>query len=485
MRILLVNPPDEMDIMLGVGREFVQKYEPLGILYIAAVLRDRGHQVSVIDAFAEEIGTAEIVRRIEDASPDVVGLSTLTCSGSIVYAIGQELKTLHPGMLVILGNVHASVFAEQYLLNHCCDLVVHGEGEFVMASILERFESDHDWGKVPGISYLDNRGGVVRTGAPEEPPDPAMLPPPARDLVDRKWYGLSNISNQLYVPGSSNRAMTMVTSRGCPYRCTFCVVHQSGKPRYDLPARVVDEMERLEKDYGASYVYIQDPLFMGDLDRVREICAGIRRRRLTIRWGCDSRVRPLDPEFVRLIDEANCYELSLGFESGVQRLLDVVQKKTTLEQSQQAARVIKEHSDILLEGLFILGIPSETREESLQTIRFARSLPIDMAQFSIFMPYPGSAVFRELADEGRIDTGVRDDGGVDPSVWRRYSSYVCFNDVEPIWVTPTLGVDQIRDLQKRALREFYLRPSQIWRQVKRIRPGNVWKMARIALKGFL
>ena len=123
-------------------------------------------------------------------------------------------------------------------------------------------------------------------------------------------------------------------------------------------------------------------------------------------------------------------------------------------------------------------------EEALKTIAFAKSLPLDMAQFSILCPYPGSPLFTELVARGEIDTGIREDGRLDPSIWKRYSSYICFTDNEPIWVTPTMTSKQLRALQKRAQREFYLRPSQIWRQLKRARPNNIIKMARIAWRGF-
>lgn len=483
MRVLLVNPPDELELMLGVGKEFIQKFEPLGILYIAAWLREQGHRVEVVDAYAENLGRDDVLLRIAAASPDVVGFSTLTCSGSLVFSIGRELKRRYPNILVVLGNIHASVFARQYLENGCCDVVVHGDGELTMAAILERIEHDQGLESVAGIAFRDGAGRVVENGSCTLP-DLTTLPMPARDLVEQRAYGVDNISNQNFVPGHESRAKTLITSRGCPFRCTFCVVHGDHPSRYNSAERVVDELEVLEKDYDASYVYIQDPLFMGNRQRLFAICEEIRRRNLSIAWGCDTHVNYLDREVVTTLAGANCYELSIGIESGVQRLLDVVGKRTDLGRIREAARTVKRHSDILLEGLFILGIPGETRKESLQTIRFARSLPLDMAQFSVFMPYPGSIAFEDLATRGEIDTGVRDDGEVVPAVWRRYSSYICFNDIDPIWVTPTQTAEQLRALQKRALREFYLRPRPIWRQIKRIRPNNAVKMARIALRGF-
>ena len=128
--------------------------------------------------------------------------------------------------------------------------------------------------------------------------------------------------------------------------------------------------------------------------------------------------------------------------------------------------------------------PGETEEESLETIRYACSLPIDMAQFSVLVPYPGSPIFEQLRAEEAIDTGIRPDGSVDPKVWHRYSAYICFNDVQPIWTTPTQTPESLRRLQKTALRRFYLRPKQLLRQARRLRLHNVRKMADVAISGF-
>ncbi len=359
-----------------------------------------------------------------------------------------------------------------------------GTGSTRPASCWTASRAGRGFEDVAGISYRGPDGRAVQTSGPTVVSDLASLPFPARDLVDQRLYGLSNLSNQLFVQGKGQKAKTMITSRGCPNRCTFCVVHGSRQPRFNSPERVVDEMEHLQKDLGANYVFVDDPLFLADPKRIEAICEEYRRRKLTIRWGGPAHVRYITPGLVRTMDAANCHDLSLGIESGVQRLLDEVRKGITVEQVETAVRTIKAHSRILTQGLFILGLPGETWDEALQTIRLARSLPLDMAQFSIFTPYPGSPLFDTLAQRGEIDTGIRPDGSVDPSVWKRYVQYICFTDIEPIWVTPTLTVAQIRRLQKRALREFYFRPSQIWRHFRRLRPHNLVKAIRIATRGF-
>ncbi len=470
--------------MLGAGASFIQKYEPLGLLYIAAVVREMGHEVRVIDAYAQELDSAQVLAGIEAFEPHVLGFSTLTCHGAAVWTMGQLLKERYPDLLVILGNVHAAEFAQQYVEAGCADIVVHGEGEPAIGPILEAFESNADYSKIHGITYRDDQGQAQRTPGTNVVDDLSALPFPARDLIQRDQYGLQNISNQLYIVEGGAIGKTMVTSRGCPFRCTFCVVHGGRKPRMNSPERVVEEMEIMEKEYGCSYVYIQDPLFLADRRRVEAICELHQRHGLKLKWGADAHVNTIRPELVRALEAGGCFELSLGVETGTQRLLDHINKRTKLQNITKAAHCIKDNSGIQVEGLFILGLPGETREETLETIRYACTLPIDMAQFSVLTPYPGSPLFHELRARGEIDTGIRPDGSVDLNVWHRYSAYICFNDVDPIWTTPTQTAEELRRLQKRALRRFYLRPRQILRQVRRVRPSNVRKMADVALSGF-
>ena len=316
-------------------------------------------------------------------------------------------------------------------------------------------------------------------------PDLAALPFPARNLVDSSLYRLSGISNQMYVPRRGETGRTMVTSRGCPNRCTFCVVHGNGRPRYNSPSRVVDEMELLEKECGASYVYIMDPLFIGDRGRVLAICEEYRRRGLSIRWGFDAHVRFVSPDMLYAMRGAGLYDISFGIESGVDRLLRAVNKGITTAQAREAVMMVKTHvPDVKIGGLFILGIPGSTESDCVETIRFAKSLPLDMAQFSIFSPYPGSAVFEDFEKSGAIDSGRREGGEVDPSVWKSYSSYVAFTGNAPAWVPDGMSAADLVRLQKRAQREFYLRPSQIMKHLRRLRPDNIATAIRIVREGF-
>ncbi len=484
MRVLLINPPDETEAMLGVGRRLIHRWEPLGLLYIAAVARDAGHDVAVIDAPAEGLDSEAVKARIRLAAPEVVGFSTLTCNGAPVWELGRWVRSELPGTPVVLGNLHASVYAEHYLRHGCCDVVVHGEGEFVFRSLLDRMsQGQSDFSSVQAVSFLGADGAVIRTGDWSVIPDLAALPLPARDLLNVQRYGMGRLNSQNYVCRKGERAGALVTERGCRFRCRFCVIHHDRQPRYSPAPRVLDELEMLERDRGLGYVFFHDPHFLGDRDRILAICQGIVNRGLRIRWGCQANVNLVDAELVRAMDRANCYEIAVGVESGVQRILDKVEKRITPERVRLAVETIRAESDICTVGLFILGLPGETQQDFQETIRLSTSLDLDMAQFSILTPYPGSPLFEELAAHGELDTGVRSDGSVDTSVWKRYSSYIMFTDRPPVWVTPDLTASQLRKMQKEALRRFYLRPRQILRYARRISPGDLYSSLRLILEG--
>ncbi len=483
MRITLVNPPLSDAKSLGLGRLFFQRYEPLGILYIAAVAQENGYPVEVIDCEAQNMPLAVLKQRLLRDRPDVMGISTLTLQGAAVFDLGRWLKASLPETFVVLGNIHASVFAEEYLRNGCCDAVVHGEGEYVFLDILRALETKRELSAIPSLSYRDHSGTLHEDRRPAQVADLAVLPPPARTLLAGNAYGLDSISNQIFVPRRPAGVRTIITSRGCPNSCCFCAASHGRSPRFNSPRRIVDEMQALAQEAGVEYFYIEDSLFVSNKAHTLEVCREIERRGLDIRWGVQAHVNFLDPEMLGLMERAGCYDVAIGIESGVQRLLNLVSKGTRRDHIVRCVEMVKSRSRIKVEGLFMLGLPDETRQEALETIAFAKSLPLDLAQFSICTPYPGSPLFGRLRAAGQIDAGVRPDGSVDTAVWNRYFAYPAFAHIEPICAPSGMTGRELVALQRRANREFYCRPKMLLKNLKRARLRNASTLCRLAWKG--
>lgn len=483
MKILLLNPPDDLGAFLGAGANLITPFEPLGLLYIAAVTRNAGHEVTVIDAYVEKLSIEQLKQKIIQNIPEVVGITCFTSNGAIVYNFTKWLKTELPEIKVILGNIHAEVYSKEYLQNKCCDFVVHGEGEYAFLEILKRLQThDKNFSNIKGLSYIEN-DKVVNTAGRNAIENLSDLPMPARDLVDQKFYNIPSISNLPYSGKKQSIGKHMFTSRGCPNRCTFCAVNHN-RQRYNDIIKSVDEMEHLVKDYKADYIFMMDSLFISNKNRVKEICLEIKRRNLNFKWGCEAHVSFIDEELVKAMESAGCYDMAFGIESGVQRLLNNVKKGTRIDRIEEAVKLVKSKTQIKVSGLFILGLPGEKYEDSITTIKFAKKLPLDMAQFSILVPYPGSGIYNELKEKNEIDTGIRPDGSLDTSVWLRYSAYISYTKNEPIWVTPDLTGVLLKKLQKRAFREFYFRPKHFYRQLRRVNISKIGVTIKTFLKTF-
>lgn len=483
MKILLINPPNNLNRVLGKANVFIGAFEPMGLLYVAAVLEKHKYEVKVLDAFHEHYNLKQISQFIKEFKPEVIGITCLTSTGSLTYYIGKMIKEKFPGIKVVLGNIHASIFSTAFLKNKIADVVVHGEGEFSMLEVVEAFEKKKSMKDVLGISWWNGKR-VVDNPLREPVADLDEIPMPARHLIPAEKYSANNLSNFIYVNHSKKLMKQMMTSRGCVFQCRFCVVHRQRRWRCHSPKRVVDEMELLINKYNACYLFIMDPLFIANRERAIAICKEIRRRKLKFQWGCECHVNIITLNLLRRMKAAGCYEVHFGIESGVQRLLDNVNKGTKIERIEKAVKIAKK-AGLKVSGLFMLGLPGETFADSKKTIDFACALPLDFAQFSITVPYPGSQLFMDLVKEGKIDTGVRRDGTIDPSVWERFSAYSSFTDNKPIYLTEGMTMEELKKAQKLALRRFHLRPKQIVQHVRRLSINDLPRMFTAFRSAFL
>jgi radical SAM superfamily enzyme YgiQ (UPF0313 family) len=341
---------------------------------------------------------------------------------------------------VVLGNVHPTVFPEESLNEPAVDLVVRGEGEVALWEIVKNLAGEMPLSDILGLSYREAEGFVHNDNRPYQ-----------RDLDAFPGCDYELIRESL--PGSAAPSV-ILTSRGCPYRCIFCSSRAVSGFTYraNSPQRVLAEVEMMLEKYAITNLLFADDNFVVSRKRAVEICRlfvekGIHKR---IQWACQARGDAIDEELARILHGAGCVQMSFGIETGSQRLLDLIDKNEKVEDNAQAVRAAHA-AGIRTRGAFILGLPTETRAEGLATIRFAKSLPLDIAKFALATPYPGT-VLLDIA---------RKEGAEIEKDWSRLSTMAGMGNVEPCYVPEGRTPAELENLQRRAHLSFYLRPSKI------------------------
>jgi radical SAM superfamily enzyme YgiQ (UPF0313 family) len=390
------------------------------------------------------MSAAEVEEALDSFSPQVVGISALTLMWPKAAALARRLKEGCPSLRVVAGGVHPSLIRQRALEEVPeLDAVFWGEGEESVREYLRLREGGGE-GAIPGVAHRRRDGGIAV--GPDRPPlaDLDSLPVPDRRLLhtDPRRY-VPAIEQYRRLPVTS-----MVTARGCPHRCLFCLPDLLGaKVRLRSPQRVLEEVDYLVRDFGIRDIAFWDDTFTLDRERVLAVCEGLTRRGLPVIWSAQARADRVDREMLRAMRRSGCWKLFFGIESLVQRNLDTLGKGERIEQIREAV-ALTAREGIETEGSFIFGIPGETYREGLETIRGACGLDLDYAKFFFFTPY--GALQEELADRGTFVTR-------DPSAY--HGNAITF-------VPAGMSREELEDLHRRAYRRFYLRPAALWRRLR-------------------
>lgn len=446
MRVLLINVPSYGTHLRGV---------PLGLLYMVSACRKAGREAALLDGNLCG-GSDAFTKKLLGMEFDVLGLSAITQNITEAYRIARVVTAERPEARIVIGGVHASTVPEE-VARACPEcFVMQGEGEESFPLFLDALDGSRGFRAVPGLLWRED--GAVRRNPPRPVEDLDALALPAYDLVNFADYRLG-------VHGLFFRRTpltSMITSRGCPFKCTFCA--KTALTGFTWRARsassVLDEIELLVRKHGIREVHFEDDNIALKADRLVEICEGIIDRRLDISWKCPHGIYAghLDAETMRLMKRSGCYSLSFGVESGDDEILARAGKAgttATIRKSIEAARA----AGIQCIGFFIFGLEGETPRTIRRTIDFAKSLPLDAAQFNLCIPFEGTPIRETYLRLGY----VTDD---DPSAY----------DVDHAVVSlPGLSSDELRQWRLQAFLEFYARPSIIMRNLKNLSSPEVMK----------
>ncbi|MDD5440250.1 MAG: radical SAM protein, partial [Candidatus Omnitrophica bacterium] len=439
---LLINAP-YIDvygpIKLAAGRYF-----PLGLGYIAAVLRDHGFTVRLIDPEAQSLAIGDIADIIRADKPMTVGISSATPNFSSAVKIAGLAKEIDPGIKVVAGGIHASALPELVLeQTGAFDIVVIGEGENTMVELARAFQEGTGYEGVAGIAYR-KQGIITRTAPRPFIQDVDSLPLPARDLIDIALFfpNLFNIRKR--------RTAGMITSRGCPFKCYFCASHITMGAGYrpHSSGRVFDELSMLVRDYGVQQVLFMDDTFTFDRKRLIDICERILRSALHVDWHCFARVSDVDKETLALMEKAGCSSIGFGVESGDEEVLKGIKKGITLGQVRQAF-ALSNLTRMRTQAFFVFGSKHETNRTIDTTISLAKELKPHLAFFNILTPYPGTRAFDDI--------GIKDPGAI-----TNWDDFVAIGPRASLGVGTLSNNDLVRAMHK-AYKAYYLRLGALMR----------------------
>ncbi|MFC1514805.1 B12-binding domain-containing radical SAM protein [Candidatus Omnitrophota bacterium] len=461
MKILLVNPPLTREEIAGRMKKVINLLPPLGIGYIAAVLEKAGFAVKILDCPPLRLSHADLGAFVQAEKPDIIGFTASTIAVHSAGRAAVNARSLSPESLLVIGGSHVSALPEETMSKGIFDVGVIGEGEQTFLQLALRLRSgSRDFADIAGLIYHD-KGRFVRTESRTFAKDLDSLPFPALHLFPplSKYYPM---------PGSVRKKpyVQVMSSRGCPYRCTFCDrATFGGKYRARSPQNVVDEIEMLIARFGVKEIKFNDDTFNVDEDRVVGICEEIIKRRLEIIWTCRIHARNVSVRLLKIMKHAGCWQIGFGIESGDRELLARLNKSLTLEQALLAVAWAKE-ADLNVKVSFMFGLPGETQATMARTITFAKTLLADIVNFHVFIPFPGTEIFRRMDDVGRI-------------LHRDYEKYCQLNvppGVKLPFLPQGLSEDDIRKASVRGHRSFYLRPSYLWRQLRQVRSFfDIWR----------
>ncbi len=450
-RVLLIDPPylgDNTHWWDRVGSQM----PGLGLPILAAWLQRRGHRVRLLDGHAEGLSLSRPDAHLRAERPDLVGISAMTPVVPHALELAAACRRIHPGVPIVMGGAHASVMPDDLLGCPDIDYVVRGEGEHTLTELVE----GEDPAGIAGLSWRSD-------GQVQHNPDRTLLAD-LDELPSPAWHLLPM---QRYRPGLGTYrqlpAMSLLSGRGCPSRCTYCFNLFGRSVRRQSPGRVVQEIRRLRTEFGVRQVQFYDDTFTLQRSWLQAFCERLRRELPEITWTCYGRVDTVEADVLGWMSAAGCHQICFGVESGDPTVLGSIDKRIEPDQVRRAVRLTRQ-AGIGPRGTFMFGNRHDTPASMQRTLQLALELDLDVALFSVATAYPGTAFFDWARAEGRLTT----------TDWGRYdrnSTTVHLPGADP---------QEVWGFHRQAYRRFYLRPRMVLRHGRRMaRPRQLLDAARV------
>lgn len=468
MKILLLNPPALSGVLymkeLGrCGRKSVsgEIWPQTGLAYLAAVLVKNGYDCKIIDGMAEDKPFNLIFENIKSFSPDIVVMGVSTPTFDNDNEICSIIKKSLPVKIILVGT-HVAVLPEQSLCSSEADFGIINEGELTLLELVDCLSKNRDnYSDVKGICFKNKSGEIVCNSPRELVKDLDSLPFPSRNLLPSEKYHMPFFPDGPFA--------TLISSRGCPYSCTFC---RAGKVWGETTRRrsvdnVHNEIKHIVCDLKIKNIVFMTDLFTIDKKWVSQLCEKIISEGPKFTWICNSRVDSVDLGVLNLMKRSGCKLISYGVESGDQGILDSCRKNIRVEDSKNAIKLTKK-SGILSFAYFILGLPGETKSTIEKTINFAIELDSDYVNFHIATPFPGTEFYETAKKNGWLMS----------EKWSDYEE-----EGSCVVRTEELSCEDLKKYQQIAMKKFYFRPGQFLKELGRIKsPREFFLKLRAASK---
>lgn len=462
LRVVLVNPPSSFERVYGKwDLSALDTYcPPLGLLYIAGYVRQYNHEVHIIDLQTWKYSLDRTVEYIKSLNPDVIGLSAMTINFLNANEIAEGLKNSGLTVPIILGGPHFTAASVETLKRFSAiDFGVVGEGEVTFSEILQKIASNSSVKGVKGVVWRSCSEGIVTNASRPLIENLDMLPLPAWDL-------LQNFPNAYPHNALETRrlpAASIITSRGCPYQCTFCDRSIFGnRVRHHSASYTLNMIRHLRDKYKIKDLMILDDNFLLDKIKLFEICNSIIQENMDVKWYCLSHVSSMTEDRLEKVKEAGCWIMEVGIESGNEKILRLLKRNTSKTFISNAVNRAKKLG-IRVKGNFIFGLPTETLETLEETIRFSKSINLSLFQQTFLTIWPGCELSNSIDQYGNAEKD-----------WDKLTHF------QISFVPDGLTSDDLLRASKSAFRRFYLRPKIIFEILLYIRSFRALKYAIIA-----
>ncbi len=417
---------------------------PLSLAYAAAIAEKNGHKAIIIDAVAERLSLEQTAERLRIFTPELIGFTMTTYGFHFTLGWIKAIKE-RLGVPTIVGGWHLHIYPRQTMTHPAIDYALTGEAEQSLPNLLRCLESKSSLHEVKGIAFREN-GQIIITPPEKETDNLDDIVFPARHLLKNHLY--FNVLSQI------KNFTVMLSARGCPYRCIFCDLNTK-KFRLRSAKNFVDEIESNYRQFNIREFDIYDSSFTIDKERATRICEEITARGLKVSWTARTRVDNVSRGLLKKMAQAGCNTIMYGIESADPRLLKSLHKETNLEKIRNAVAWTKEYKIKTL-GFFMIGVPGETKETALKTIRFSASLELDYVQFTKCTPFPNSQIYNRLVAQGLGD------------YWGEFTKDPSLEHELPLLDTE-LSYSQAMKLVHKAYLYFYFRPKYILNALTRIK----------------